>query len=411
MGDYESLTTSSAGVAGGTTLIDTDLANLTEDNDGIQGWVFLTSGSASGEIRRIKITSGYTASTTTITVNQAFSAQVATSVTYELHRINPVDKHNALNRAIESVFPDLYLPIIDTSLVIDDLLSNSDMETFASSNFTNWTAVGSPTLSASTSRYIHGTQAASVISQGGTVGQLTQSLTVNTKEITSRTASLKFWVYATASDVARVRLDWDGGSTFTNSEYHDGSDEWQLLDAVGTVPDDATQIKAILEVAAGTNTVFFDRGYLSLTPVYRYSLPSTFRLGPYRVMEQYDIHRPEGPYLEIPPYGVPTSGRVLRMEGADILTRPTSDTATTEVDGSRVDLIVAAAAEYLHRILKNRLGSPDSEDLEDFWREEKRRLMIQPGIRMRLPSAEIPYGTWHAEEDSSSRYLVFDVPR
>ena len=54
IGDYYSLTSTGSGAGGGTTIVDADLANLTEDDGGIQGWTIQTSGNNAGEIRRIK---------------------------------------------------------------------------------------------------------------------------------------------------------------------------------------------------------------------------------------------------------------------------------------------------------------------------------------------------------------------
>ena len=130
IGDYLSLTASSGT---STTVVDTDLDNLAEDNGGVQGYVKIVtdaggSGAApEGEIRRIKNgTSGYTASSTTITVNFAFTASPASGDTYELHRFDPVVKRNAINRAIETLYPQLYLPIRDQSVVVNNRLLNSD---------------------------------------------------------------------------------------------------------------------------------------------------------------------------------------------------------------------------------------------------------------------------------------------
>ena len=120
IGDYYSLATTGSGAGDGTTMVDADLANLTEDNGGVQGWVIQTSGNNYGEIRRIKNgTAGYTASSTTININRACTNQVASGVSYELHRFDPVRKHDALEIALEGLFPYLYKPVIE-DLVIDN---------------------------------------------------------------------------------------------------------------------------------------------------------------------------------------------------------------------------------------------------------------------------------------------------
>ncbi len=221
----------------------------------------------------------YTVSTSTLVVEEAFSSAVDSSVTYELHRYDPTDKHNAINRAIEELYPSLHLRVRDETLVVDDLLSNSDFETFASSAFTGWTEVGSPTTSAETTLMMHGSQSAKVVADSGAAGQLTQAPTTNIREVTSKTATFKCWVYATAADTARIRMDWDG-TNFENSDYHSGRDQWELLSVTASVPSDATQVKAICEVAA-SGTAYFDASWMAVGPVYKYTVPTSIIGGPY----------------------------------------------------------------------------------------------------------------------------------
>ena len=149
IGDYESLTASAGNT---TTLTAAALADLTEDNDGIQGWVKIDAGSAAGDIRRIKASSGYVASTKVLTVNRAFSAS-AGAVAFTLHRYDPKQKLNAISRAIELLFPTLYLPVRDETLSVDNLLINSSFEKTGTAG-EDWTLVagsfsGETTVSAS----------------------------------------------------------------------------------------------------------------------------------------------------------------------------------------------------------------------------------------------------------------------
>ena len=153
IGDFQSRTTTAEGTT--TSLKDVNLKNLPGGGDinHFEEWfVLMTSGANEGEFRRVR---SYAVATTTIVVESAFGSAVDTNVTYELHRYNPTDKHNAINRAIEELYPSLHLRVRDETLVVDDLLSNSDFETFASSVFTGWTEVGSPTTSAETVSYTH----------------------------------------------------------------------------------------------------------------------------------------------------------------------------------------------------------------------------------------------------------------
>ena len=411
IGDYKSLTTSAEGNSAKTSLIDTSLKNLPGggDSNAFEEWfLMVTSGSNSGQIRRVR---SYTVSTSTLVVEEAFSSAVDGSVTYELHRYDPTDKHNAINRAIEELYPTLHLKIPDETLVVDDLLTNSDFETF-SNGFTSWTEVGSPTVSAETALVMHGSQAAKIVADSGAAGQLTQAPTINIHQITNKTATFKCWVYATAADTARIRLDWDG-STFESSDYHTGKDQWELLQATGSVDSDATQVKVICEVAA-SGTAYFDAGWLSVGPIYKYNIPSTILDGPYYVSQQYSESDPDGPYYSLPRDATPTSGRRLRLEGIGLLSRPTSDSGTVEIAEPRVSMVVAYAARWLYRMLAGDSALEANSRWNaaaEMWSSEVERMSRTPGLRMHKPGSESRRHVWHFQEDSDGRYIIFEGSR
>lgn len=410
IGDFEELTTTSAGNAGGTTLIDTELANLTESDDGVQGWTEATSGDNDGEIRRILGSGGYTASSTTLAFNFAHSNQVASGVTYVLHRINPIDKHNAINRAIEALSPRvLYVPLLDESLVVDNILTNPGFET---GDLTGWTGAGPGAPVVETTRVFHGTTSMKI----GSESTGTQTPTVNIAELLDKNVTFFMWVWSDEALTARLRIDWDGGTTFTNSDYHTGADEWQRLEINAKPPATATQVSVICDVpaafAAQSNEGFFDApGGLFIDRLARYTLPSTFVKGVNRVKElSVESAAQDGNYYEIHPQGRPTRGRILQVHGAGILTRPSTDTATTEVGDAHVNLIVYKAAEMLYRILAGRATGDDKADYEAeyrTWGGLARDEEALPGVRMRPMSAEINEA-WHVEADGSGSYLVFD---
>lgn len=410
IGDYETLTNDAASGSTTTTLVDADLADLTESDDGIQGWVEITSGDAEGDIRRIKASGGYTASTTTITVNNAFSSDPGDAITYLLHRTNPTLKRNAIGQAIRQLYQTLYLPIRDETLIVDNLLANSDFETF-SGGFTSWTEVGSPTVTQETSRVFHGSSSAKIISAGGAAGQLTQAPDINLPEVAGKTATFKAWGWASAATNLRLRLDWDGADIDSGS-YHDGDSSWRLLTVSATVPSSATQVKAIIEVVAGTVTAYADLSWLTILPIYKYTIPTSIINGPHKLHQQANSSNPAGNFLPIPTNGAPTPGRILRLEGMGQLSVPTTASGTTEVDGPRVDLIVAKALELLYTTLA---WQEDGADylfaMADKARAEQARLMRQNGVRMMPLAAEMPNNNWHTQEDSSGRYIIFENNR
>ena len=410
IGDYQSLTTTSAGNSAGTSVVDTGLRNLPGgDRDAaFDSWyILVTSGANTGESRRIK---DYIANTTTLVVQESFSGgAVDTTVSYELHRYDPSQKHQAIDRAIEELYPFLYLPIRDETIVVDDRLSNSDFETF-SDGFTSWTEVGSPTVTADTTYVIHGSQSAKVVGDSGAAGQLTQAPTININELSNKSVTFKCWVWCAAADTARIRLDWDG-SDIENSDYHKGQNEWQLLDVVASVPTSATQVKAIIEVAA-SGTAYFDACWMTAGPIHKYTIPSAILNGPHYLTEQGDEGDPNGEYYPIK--GNPTAGRRLRFEGMGMLSRPASDTATTEVGTPHTNIVTAYAGMYFFRTQANSNAVEESQrfaDMASTFSQDAVRMASQPGMRMPRLGGQHHRDRWHIEEDSSGRYIIFSRMR
>jgi hypothetical protein len=415
VGDWLSLTADDQPSGATTTTIkDANLANLTEDDDGIQGWIRIadSDSDADQDVRRIKASSGYTASSTTLTVNRAFTADPDAAITgsngvkYELHTIDPTYKFNAIDRAIESLFSDLYVYRRDETLTVDNLLLNQDFETF-SSGFSGWGNIGTPTVTVETNRVIHGTQAAKIVASGAVEG-IEQNFfsSVNINELAGRTLHFAGWIWASVASAARLRVTFDG-STYTNGAYHAGESDWEgpgvtLVNAV--VPTDATRMAVDCVVADG-ETAYFDAMHAYVgPPITRYTLPTSIRtlLG---VSVQAEMSRPNGNYFPLSENVAPSAGQILRLTGMGALTLPTADTSTVEIDGEQVDLLVARAAEILSRTEWARTRDP-------FWKEKQQDASgevarLLPRARMRRLAASKRF-RWGQDADSSSRSLVLE---
>lgn len=419
IGDHELFNTSADGDSQGFTVVASTLLNLTGgvDTDAFEGFYLEINDSdataANGEVRRIDT---YVADldNPTLRMQSAFSEQIKSGITVILHRFNPVDKKNVIRQGIAELYPDLYLPIRDETLIVDNLLTNSGFETFASSAFTGWTKVGSPTLSLETTIVMHGSGSAKIVSSDSAVGQLTQAPNINIDELTNDQVESKRWVYATEPNTARLRLDF-GGSNFSNSVYHSGRDQWELLEVDASVPVAATQVKQICEVAA-SGTGYFDHGWLAVGRIYEYPLPASIITGPHRVLQQADEDDVDGPYYEIPDGWKPTTGRLLRVQGYGVLSRPTTNTGTTEVGEPQVRLIVAYAEMLLWRLMASpaRSSRQDRQGYIDAGRDAAVKVAALKGQRgMKTPQmgAQRHRGSWHLETDGSGKVLVFPRAR
>ena len=420
IGDYYSLTSDAAGSAN--TIVDEGLLNL--DGGGSAGyfkdwWALITASghAAIGEERRVSVSTA--TSPPTLTVQSPFSSALGSAAAYELHRYQPSRKHTAISRALEDLFPYLYLPIRDETLIVDNLGTNMDFETFANSAFTGWSNVLTPTVAQETSRVFHGSNAASLVANAAGEG-LGQSLTVNQADAAGRTISFEMMCYTTSADGAYLTLFFGTGNSAntvkgSGQSTHTGDDEWQRLKITATVPVDATEITLRCLVDNGV-TGIFDRGAVWIRPVYRYTLPTSLVKGPYKVYEEHDVQRPGGPYYPFPDYGEPTPGRYLRLEGMGLLSRPTTESGTTEIGEPHVALVVAQAVAWLLRTYAS-IGGSSNQDREgylremEYWQGEVDRLKSFPGNIMRPLGAQLARGAWRVDEDSTSRYLLFERNR
>lgn len=408
IGDHFASTATTNGTT--TTIVDTALlsyAGLGGDDNGFINWYIIVTESghgALGEIRQVK-SYDFDGTPGELTLESALTAAVNSGQAYELHRYDPRHKHVALNRGVEEINGVLFLPLIDETLVVNDILANSDFETF-SSGFTSWTEVGSPTVTAETTIVFHGTNSAKVISDAGSDGQLTQAPTINVADIVRQTAELHCWVYATAGSVARIRLDWDG-SNFANSEFHNGEDAWKLIKLSASVPDSATQIKVILEVAAGTNTAYFDACRLSVGDKHRYTIPTTFE--ELRYVDQQADEEDETDYREIPIR--PWNLRRLRLTGKGVLTEFTTvDTSTVEIGGNQINLLCRYAEVQFWRIIAALAADDDKREyLAMAQTAERYYEILRDRVLGQSPmGAQKRRGVWHTERDASGYYLHFD---
>ena len=256
------------GNAGGTTLEDDSIVRY-DTNVLKNKWVYLTSGTYSGESRRISTVAG-----STITVTTAFGGQILDNVTYYILEDDPDVLIDALQQAARTLSGILWLPVKE-EIVLDNLIAtNHSFETAVSGGSSSgWTRVNTPTLTDETTLRMHLTNSLKVVA-GGSAGRVYQAVTPNIVEAIGKTLHFRCWVYATAGSAARIGISYDGGTTFTYSDYHSGEDEWEDLAVDAAITADASSIRVYLEVVA-SGTAYFDLTRAWVDRVYQYSMPST----------------------------------------------------------------------------------------------------------------------------------------
>lgn len=115
LGDYHASVTSGAGDAGGTTVVDSLLAASPDTR--FRGWWVRLPATVT-EAGKNRLVTAFTGASGTLTAAPAFAAQVGAAVAYQLHRISPALKLQALNDARVECLPRLFVSSEDTSLTV-----------------------------------------------------------------------------------------------------------------------------------------------------------------------------------------------------------------------------------------------------------------------------------------------------
>ena len=377
-GDFEASTTTSAGNSGATTLIDTYMGRY-GDGHLVGQFIRLTSGTYTLQIRRI---TNNTQATGTITVSPAFGGQVASGVTYQLHRYDPDKKFLALDKARYDVLDHVYRLVYDDTLTSDGLSDAYDIPSTLDNgpvlaisetplpikpdwNFlsdpqgdslTNWTASSTtatihtkssndlliPKYDYSCTKLVTAATTAATYSQ--VVGSMTNSITAALAA--DRKMTLAAWVFCTETSKIQLRLLDDSGTVATG-DFHQGRG-WELLWVEGTVAgNNATTLTARFVIASTANasTIYWERAWLYFGSKERV-VDSIY--GPEHSI---DIRRDEATQHVILS-SIPPRGRQIRLVGKTLLTSlgttpATQITNTMEVTSGTAEILYARAAEIL----------------------------------------------------------------
>ena len=408
-------TTSGVGNAGGTTLVDaTDGVNYQNDYFNYW-WALITSGTNDGEVRRV---SDFVKSTGTITVESAYTAQVAGSVTYELMQYHPTDLVRwALNQALLEIFPDVRKSILNEDLVAGNALPNGAMEDFITSATLPdyWALVGAGATSAKdTSNKRRGLSSASLV-RAGTDCYLhcSQAQWPSLLDMAGETVWFEGWCKTSTASVARLGVSVDGG-TPTYSSYHTGGGQYELLRVEKAIGDTATQISFRCYVDTSDATAYWDDVRVLSGRVSTLVLPSAFeRKVPTSVMvqrvgyastneEPCDDRGETYPFQTWPwvDYDddhdndrlllrftkVPAQGYRLRLRGDEYLATLSADTDTVRIEAGQLNMLYAYAA---YRLYSRVAGSPEVSGNSRKEFEEKAEYKFKEYNYLRLRHAQI----------------------
>lgn len=403
---YYSGTTTSNGAADGTTLIDTGIPRY-DTSRPVNKWVYITSAGgtndASGQSRRIS-----SVSSSTVTLVTGFTVRIDTSVTYEILPYDPLDMHNALQyagRVINADSPLFLAP--DETLVVDNLVSNWDFETFSGGAFGSWSSINSPTLTQNTSYFTHGSNSANIAGTAAVRGIEQNLLTAaggfgRIDQAVGKALHVRGALRATDASNVRLRVTFDG-STYTSGNYHSGDDDWEghTIHAIDVaIPASLSEMTVSVEKETAV-AVQADVVVAWIDPINRYTVPTSFiHPSPLWVSQQVDATKPNGDYAPLTLERPAVPGRILRLEGFGRLTVPTTDSGTVELDETRSELLIALAASFL---LQN---DPATVQESQVWLARAEALKRSPTIARSQPFTFVNrHVPWKVVDEGGTSYL------
>jgi len=387
IGDVVAAGTATAGAA--TTI--TDTANLIHATaDQLKGYrVYVHTGTNSGKERVITAFDQTTYKITFATMTVACD----TTTQYVIFRKHHYEDYNkaltlaedAAAEAIAQDRHDYFIPLLDETLVVNDLLMGTGgMERWTATTYPDgWTADANSTISEENTIYDKGTSSAKMVSDGTNEGYLSWSLYQYLKYAGKQFDFIAKILTATASR-ARIRLT--DGTTTTNSDYHTGASGWEEIEIENfELAAEATLTTPIasLRIEAGTAvTAYFDDvRLLSHSDIYIYTLP-TVPYEFYTIAEIWQESSTEGDYDFLIP------NRFWKIQGGYSTNYLVFDTnsfpltknrhlrilgqTTASVTREAKDSYIIAYATYMMCMMES--NSPEMVLKSQIWRDEVGRL-------------------------------------
>ena len=260
--------TTTTNIGSSTAIVSTELRDYGFDDLSVEGsgddmfenwWIILHGSNNAQTVRRVK---SYDASAGQLTVAGTSLTAESSSTDFEIHRQSPTMLRELLNTARVTAFPLLHVPVkktvftslyrfvyeVPTTIVGqptaiyiergipatshgNNILSNSDFETFADSAFTSWSAsnldIAQEDLTTTPLNYAvkSGSSSARCSSQSGSKGTLLQTIS-SASSYSGQTINLSIWVYCTTASVVSTSVTVSGSETLgtaNDSGLHTGT--------------------------------------------------------------------------------------------------------------------------------------------------------------------------------------------
>ena len=332
-----------------------------------------------------------------------------------------IDKYqNALNNAIEEIYPALHYNLDNTELITGNILPPFNWAT--TSTLDVYTEPTGTLAKTTTAGYFRNGESSAKVTASGADDAIVLDSNAYPRllDLMDNTVSLKCWAMPEDANDAFLDIittDSDGSDTTKSSTTACPAGVFTLLKITDySVPDDITRLRVKLRVHTTLKYVYFDPPRLTGKTIYEYLLPSDFQKGEVlqvklqsssysddacddlhprfdTLITNFDEITDGGyKYLKLPAL---TSKRRIRLIGDCPLENMTSGTITVTLDDDRrLQLLLTYAA---HLVYEMKMGVVASESvgryqgLSAYWLGKYHSLLPRLGMTRTMPYLRIGY--------------------
>jgi len=322
---------------------------------------------------------------------------------------------DAINNASREIYPNLYKPIDDKTLITGNILPNGHFRDWSQTTYPDHYSLSNVTAVASTTAgtYRGGTKSAKVTASAGN-GYLYISSNSYPRllDLMGKTVTFKCWAYPEVANDATIEIytvQADGSAQTLTSTTSCPAGKFTLLELEDQeLNDDLTEVQIRFKITTNAKYVYFDDARVTGRNVYEYLLPVDLQNGDVRevwmqgtgysddicddlqprfsdLIYGWDVFS-DGTYKYLRLPFLYSSEKRIRLLGICPLEEVDDDTDTITLDGEKVNLLITYAAYLLYEM---EIGTPSSEDVSRYerqagrwWAKYKR---LQSHMRMTRP--------------------------
>ena len=347
-------------------------------------WVYIDGVTNAGVERKVK---DYTTATGRLEVYGAALAAETAARTVRVYRYRQSQKLLALNRATEQMYPNVFIPIDDRTLLTGNILPDGHFEWWTSATALKLYSASSVDLAKTTTAGLYrgprGTTSVKVTADAAN-GYLKLSSDTYPRllDLMDKTVNFYCWAYPEVANDASIVIytkQADGtAQTLTSTTTNPAGEFTRLKLESQSLNDDLVEVEIRFKVATDTKYVYFDDAQLDGINLTEYLLPESYQDGhidhlilggddeeinpifyPQDEVGDYTtIH--DGTYRYLSFDALPARGYRIQLLGSKPLETLSAQTDTISTDNTgHIQMIVAYAAHLLFEMQKAGISSQD----------------------------------------------------